>query len=149
MERTQPAKPQSCACKSRPNWKEIEDDSVMRWQAIDIGEWEEIRVCPICGSTWLAAWPAEGESPPVLLRIHPEKCRKLKELDRVKTFRTYFLSKLEEHFGPLQEQKNSCRKVRCERKRILGTGYCLEHLIAERFGRSFATLGNPDETIDS
>ena len=120
----------------------------MRWQAIDIGEWEEIRLCPICGNTWLAAWMAEGESPPILCRIFPEKTRRLKEIDRAKTFRTYCLSKLEEHFGSLQEQKSDCRKVRCNRKRIEGTGYCLEHLIAERFGRPFAYLGNSEETID-
>jgi hypothetical protein len=148
MERILPAQLDSCGCRSKPNWIVIDDDSVMRWQAIDIGEWEEIRICPICANTWLAAWPAEGESPPILCRIFPKSCRKLKELDRAKTFRSYFLSKLEEHFGLLQEQKADCRKVRCTRKRIAGTGYCLEHLIAERFGRSFAHLGNPEETID-
>lgn len=148
MERIPLGKADPCNCRFRPNWAPIENETVMHWQAIDIGEWEEIRVCPDCQQTWLTAWPLEGEAPPILCKILPERTKKLKELDRVATYRSYCLSKLEEHLGTIQEQRQDCRKVSCRRKRIVGTSYCIEHLIAERFGRQFAALGSPDETLD-
>ena len=47
---------------------------------------------------------------------------------------------LEEHLGPLKERKLECRKVGCARKRLDGSNYCVEHLIADRFGRHLAKL---------
>jgi hypothetical protein len=141
-------KAQTCSCRSRPAWAPIEDDLIMHWQTVDIGEWEELRQCPECASTWLAVWLDEGESPPILCRPVPSHIKRLRELDKAATLRPYCLTKLEEHLGDLREQKLTCRKVRCSRKRIATTGYCIEHLIAERFGRHFARLGNPEETSD-
>ena len=136
----------SCACADRADWAVIEDDAVMRWQAIDIAEWEELRQCPDCGATWLAAWPEEGESPPILCRPKPPGVRKLRELDHPGTLRQYCLARLEEHFGELKERKAACRKVDCGRNRLAGSTYCLEHLIAEQFGRHLARLGDSEVT---
>ena len=130
----------TCTCGKRPDWAVIEDDAVMRWQAIDIAEWEELRQCPDCGATWLAAWPEEGESPPILCRPKPDGTRKLRDLDHPATLRAYCLARLEEHFGEIKERKASCRKVNCNRNRLAGSTYCLEHLIAEQFGRHLARL---------
>jgi hypothetical protein len=54
--------------------------------------------------------------------------------------RAYCLARLEEHFGELRERKLECRKVGCTRKRLFGTNYCVEHAIAQRFGRHLAKL---------
>jgi hypothetical protein len=129
-----------CSCAKRPDWAVIEDDNIMRWLAIDIAEWEEIRECPDCGATWLAVWPEEGEAPPILCRPRPAGTRKLKELDYPSTMRAYCLDRLEEQLGEIKERKSSCRKVRCQRNRLAGSTYCLEHLIAEQFGRHLAQL---------
>jgi len=40
----------------------------------------------------------------------------------------------------LKERKLECRKVGCARKRLDGSSYCVEHLIADRFGRHLAKL---------
>jgi len=130
----------ACACSKRPDFATIEDDEVMRWLAVDIGEWEELRQCPECGATWLAVWPDEAESPPVLCRPRPTGTRKLRELNHATTMRPYCLARLEEQLGELKERKASCCKVNCTRRRLAGTNYCLEHLIAERFGRQLALL---------
>jgi hypothetical protein len=135
-----------CACEDWPDWARIEDDKVMHWQAVDIGEWEELRQCPECGGLWLAVWPEEGESPPILCRPLPPGIKKLRELDRASTLRPYCLARLEDHLGEIKERKASCRKVNCSRKRLSGSGYCLEHIIAEMFGRHLARLGSLDET---
>jgi hypothetical protein len=113
----------------------------MRWLAIDIGEWEEIRQCPECGAAWLATWPEESEAPPVLCRPKPLGTRKLRDLDHAATLRPYCLARLEEQLGELKERKADCRKVNCSRHRLAGSTYCLEHLIAERFGKDLAKLG--------
>jgi hypothetical protein len=134
-----------CACGKRLDWAVIEDEQIMRWQAIDIAEWEEIRQCPDCGTTWLAVWPEESESPPILCRPRPAGARKLRDIDHPSTLRAYCLAKLEEQLGEVKERKASCRKVNCGRNRIAGTTYCLEHLIAERFGRHLARLSTTDE----
>ena len=131
-----------CACTKRPDFATIEDDGVMRWLAIDIGEWEELRQCPECGATWLAVWPEESESPPVLCRPKPPGSRKLRDLDHPATMRSYCLARLEEQLGEIKERKATCRKVNCLRHRVAGTTYCLEHLIAERFGKQLAKLGD-------
>jgi hypothetical protein len=136
----------TCSCAERPDWATIDDDNVMRWLAIDIAEWEELRECPDCGTTWLAFWPEEGESPPILCRPLPPRTRKLKELDHPRTLRQYCLHRLEEHLGEIKERRSSCRKVRCQRNRLAGTTYCLEHLIAEQFGRHLAQLDGGPET---
>ncbi len=132
----------SCACGSRPDWAPIADDTVMRWPAIDIGEWEELRQCPECGAVWLASWPEEGEGPPILCRPRPASSRKLRELDYPTTMRAYCLARLEDHLGEIKERKAPCRKLDCGRHRLAGSTYCLEHLIAEQFGRHLARLGS-------
>lgn len=134
-----------CACGKRVDWAVIEDDEVMRWQAIDIAEWEEIRQCPDCGTTWLAVWPEESEAPPILCRPRPPGVRRLRDIDHPVTLRSYCLAKLEEQLGEVKERRASCRKVNCSGGRIAGTTYCLEHLIAERFGRHLARLNASDE----
>lgn len=135
-----------CSCSARPDWAVIEDDAVMRWSAIDIAEWEELRQCPDCGTTWLAVWPEEGESPPILCRPRPSGARKLRDLDHPSTLRPYCLARLEERLGELKERKALCRRVDCGRNRLAGSTYCVEHLIAEHFGRHLARLGSPDGT---
>lgn len=136
----------TCSCGARPDWAVIEDDAVMRWSAIDIAEWEELRQCPECGATWLAVWPEEGESPPILCRPRPPGTRKLRDLDHPSTLRPYCLARLEEHLGEIKERKAACRKVDCARHRLAGSTYCLEHLIAEQFGRHLARLGSLEGT---
>ena len=76
----------------------------------------------------------------VLCRPVPAEVKRLREVDHATTLRGYCLARLEEHLGPLEERGASCRKVGCKRKRVGPTGYCLEHLIAERFGRHLAKL---------
>jgi hypothetical protein len=120
----------------------------MRWAAIDIAEWEELRQCPDCGAAWLAAWPEESESQPILCRPRPLTARKLRDLDHPATMRPYCLARLEEHLGEIKEMKATCRKVNCGRKRLAGSTYCIEHLIAEQFGRHLARLGSPDDTMN-
>ena len=135
-----------CSCGKRPDWETIQDDSVMRWQAIDIAEWEELRQCPDCGATWLAVWPEEGESPPILCRPRPSGARKLRDIDHPATLRSFCMTRIEEQLGEIKERKASCRKVNCKRNRLAGSTYCIEHLIAEKFGRHLARLVAPDET---
>jgi hypothetical protein len=136
----------ACACTKRPDFAPIEDDDVMRWLAVDIGDWEELRQCPECGAAWLAVWPEESESPPVLCRPKPDGTRRLRDLDHAATMRPYCLARLEEQLGEIKERNAVCLKVNCHRRRIAGTTYCLEHLIAERFGRELANLGDSHET---
>src|SRR5512147_897912 len=101
----------ACGCGNRPDWAPIADDAVMRWPAIDIGEWEELRQCPDCAATWLASWPEEGEGPPILCRPRPSGTRKLRDLDHATTMRPYCLARLEDHLGEIKERKGPCRKV--------------------------------------
>ena len=54
--------------------------------------------------------------------------------------RKYCLARLEERLGELKERRSLCRKVDCHRNRLAGTTYCIEHLIAEHFGRHLAHL---------
>jgi hypothetical protein len=112
----------------------------MRWPVIEIAEWEELRQCPECGRPWLTVWPEETEGAPILCRPQPDDARKLRDVDRAATLRKYCLARLEEHLGELKEQKVPCKKVDCERRRLRGSSYCLEHLIAQRFGRHLAML---------
>ncbi len=95
---------------------------------------------PGCGRLWLAAWPEEVEGGMILCSPEPTSARRLKDIDRAATLRAYCLARLEEHFGPLRERKLDCRKVGCTRKRIEGANYCVEHVIADRFGRHLARL---------
>jgi hypothetical protein len=112
----------------------------MRWPVVEIGDWEELRRCPECNEHWLQTWPEELESPPILCRPVPRDAKRLKDIDRADTLRGYCLARLEEHVGDLREQSAPCKKLGCERKRLRGTTYCLEHLIAQRFGRHLARL---------
>jgi hypothetical protein len=112
----------------------------MRWPVVEIGDWEELRQCPACGKFWLQTWPEELESAPILCRPEPKEARRLRDLDRAITLRAYCLARLEEHLGEIKEQKVPCKKLDCERKRLRGATYCLEHLIAQRFGRHFSML---------
>jgi hypothetical protein len=81
---------------------------------------------------------ARGRDDP--LQPEPASARRLRDIDRASTLRAYCLARLEEHLGPLKERKLECRKVGCERKRLDGSSYCIEHLIADRFGRHLAKL---------
>ena len=112
----------------------------MQWPVVDLAEWEELRQCPGCGRHWLAAWPDELEGGMILCVPQPTSARRLRDIDRASTLRAYCLARLEEHLGPLRERKLECRKVGCTRKRLDGTNYCVEHLIADRFGRHLAKL---------
>ncbi len=60
--------------------------------------------------------------------------------------RPYCLARLEEQLGEIKERNAACLKVNCQRRRLAGTTYCLEHLIAERFGRELARLGDGMQT---
>jgi hypothetical protein len=133
----------TCPCHARPAWARVEDDSVMQWPVIELAEWEELRQCPGCGRLWLAAWPEDVEGGMILCSPEPRSARRLKDIDRAVTLRAYCLARLEEHLGPLRERKLTCRKVGCERKRLEGANYCLEHVIADRFGRHLARLDAP------
>ena len=115
----------------------------MQWPVVELAEWEELRRCPTCGTVWLAIWPEDVDGGMVFCRPVPEHARRLRDVDRAATMRGYCLSRLEEHFGRLDERKTSCRKVACDRKRVGPTTYCVEHLIAERFGRHLANLDAP------
>lgn len=115
----------------------------MRWPVAEIAEWEELRHCPNCGRAWLTVWPEETEGVPILCRPQPEGAHRLRDVDRAATLRKYCLARLEEHLGEIREQKIACKKVECERKRLSGSSYCLEHTIAERFGRQLAMLDRP------
>jgi len=129
-----------CTCDTRPAWAKIDDDSVMQWPVVELAEWEELRQCPSCGHYWLAIWPEEVAGGMILCRPEPAASKRLREIDRASTLRAYCLARLEDHFGQLRERKIACRKVACGRKRLAGTNYCLEHLIAERFGRQLSKL---------
>jgi hypothetical protein len=76
----------------------------------------------------------------ILCRPDPSAAKRLRDIDRAATLRAYCLARLEEHFGELRERKLDCRKVGCARKRLSVASYCVEHLIAERFGRHLAKL---------
>ena len=76
----------------------------------------------------------------ILCSPEPSSARRLRDIDRAATLRAYCLARLEEHLGPLSERKLECRKVGCTRKRLDGSSYCIEHLIADRFGRHLAKL---------
>ena len=115
----------------------------MHWPVLEIADWEELRQCPDCGRHWLGVWPEELEGGLILCRPEPPAARRLKDIDRAATLRAYCLARLEEHLGELKEQKIVCKKVACERKRLRGASYCVEHLIAERFGRHLAQLDRP------
>jgi hypothetical protein len=132
----------ACPCTKRPDFAPVENDDVMRWLAVDIGEWEELRQCPSCGATWLAVWPEESQSPPILCRPRPQGARRLRDLDRATTMRPYCLARIEEQLGAIKERTAGCRKVNCPRHRLAGSTYCLEHLIAERFGKELARLSD-------
>ena len=140
--RVEPAIP-TCPCRTRPAWARVDDDSVMQWPVVELAEWEELRQCPGCGRVWLAAWPEDVEGGMILCSPEPASARRLKDIDRAATLRAYCLARLEEHFGELRERKLDCRKVGCERKRLSVASYCVEHLIAERFGRHLAKLDTP------
>jgi hypothetical protein len=134
----------TCDCEQRPVWARLEDDRVLRWPVVEIAEWEELRQCPSCGSHWLSTWPEELDGSPILCRPQPPDARRLRDIDRAATLRAYCLANIEEHLGELKEEKRACKKVDCERKRLRGTPYCIEHLIAQRFGRQLAKLERKD-----
>ena len=136
----------SCSCAQRPAWARIEDDGTMLLPVVETAEWEEIRQCPSCGRLWFVAWPEETDGAPVLCRPEPADARRLRDIDRAAVLRGYCLSRIEEHLGEIKDQKAPCKKVDCERKRLSGSLYCVEHLIAQRFGRQLAILDRkPDK----
>lgn len=135
-----PESPSPCRCSERANWARVDDDSVMQWPVAELAEWEELRACPDCGRIWLAVWPEDVDGGMFLCRPVPENARRLRDIDRPSTLRGFCLSRLEEHLGALDETGASCRKVGCEGKRIAATRYCVEHNIAELFGRHLARL---------
>ncbi|HSZ81550.1 MAG TPA: hypothetical protein VLA14_04665 [Polyangia bacterium] len=129
-----------CPCSERPPWARVEDDRVMQWPVVELAEWEELRQCPDCARPWLAIWPEELEGGMIFCRPEPATAKRLRDIDRASTMRAYCLARLEEHFGELRERKLECRKVGCTRKRLSVANYCVEHLIAERFGRHLSKL---------
>ena len=129
-----------CSCPTRPSWARLEDNTVLQWSVAEAGDWEELRECPDCGTLWMCAWPEELEANPILCRPIPAAARRLRDVNRIETLRPYCLARLEEHFGELKEEKRLCKKVDCERRRIRDTAYCLEHHIAQRFGRQLSRL---------
>jgi len=137
----------TCDCARRPAWSRIEDDRILRWPVVEIAEWEELRQCPACGTYWLSTWPEEMDGTPILCRPQPADARRLRDIDRAATLRAYCLARIEEHLGELKEEKRACKKVDCERKRLAGTPYCVEHLIAQRFGRQLANLDRKKEPV--
>lgn len=134
-----------CSCASRPAWARMEDDTVLHWSVAESGDWEELRECPDCGNLWMCAWPEELESNPILCRPLPPGARRLRDVDRIETLRPYCLARLEEHIGALKEEKRPCKKLGCELRRIRDTAYCLEHHIAQRFGRQLSRLERKDQ----
>jgi hypothetical protein len=112
----------------------------MRWPVIELAEWEELRQCSGCRRLWLAVWPEEIEGGMILCSPEPPSARRLRDIDRAATLRGYCLARLEEQLGPLRERKLECRKAGCGRRRLGGSNYCVEHLIAERFGRHLARI---------
>jgi len=137
---TDPAGFPACDCAGRPPWGRLDDDCLVRWPVVEAGEWEELRQCPTCGTFWFAAWPEELERSPILCRALPPDAKRLRDVDRSETLRTYFLTQLEEHMGQLKEEKETCKRTDCGRKRMRGSAYCIEHLIARRFGRHMSKL---------
>jgi hypothetical protein len=133
-----------CSCAARPTWARLEDDSVLHWSVAESGDWEELRECPDCGNLWMCAWPEELESNPILCRPLPTGSRRLRDVDRIETLRPYCLARLEEHIGALKEEKRLCKKLGCQHRRIRDTAYCLEHHIAQRFGRQLSRLERKD-----
>ena len=93
--------------------------------------------CPGCGrlAGRLARGPRRRHGP---LQPSPQAARRLRDIDRAATLRGYCLARLEEHFGPLTSA-NRLPQSRLPPQR-LGPSYCVEHLIAERFGRHLAKL---------
>ena len=135
-----PDSPAACSCETRAGWARVDDDSVMRWPVVELAEWEELRQCPVCGEVWLATWPEDVAGGMVFCRPVPQTARRLRDVDRAATLRGFCLARLEDHLGPLEERSARCRKAACGGKRIGSTGYCVEHLIADRFGRHLAKL---------
>jgi len=115
----------------------------MQWPVLELAEWEELRQCPACGLVWLATWPEDVEGGMVFCRPVPATARRLRDVDRAATLRGFCLARLEDHLGTLEERTARCRKAGCGRKRIGATRYCVEHLIADRFGRHLAKLEPP------
>lgn len=130
----------TCRCSERKSWFRIEDDTVLRWQVLEIAEWEELRECPSCGAVWLQTWPEELETLPILSRPVPAEARRLRDIRRAPTMRPFCLARIEEQLGRIKEERAPCKKIECEARRLQGSSYCLEHLIAEQFGRQLAVL---------
>ena len=104
----------TCACSQRPTWARLEDEAVLHWPVVEVGEWEELRQCPDCGYHWLTTWPEELDGNPILCRPIPAQSRRLRDIDRLETLRPYCLARLEEHLGQLREEKRPCKKLGCE-----------------------------------
>lgn len=135
-----------CGCENRPQWAHIVDDVPLGWPVLESGDWEELRQCPTCNRLWLGTWPEEMEGRAILCRPLPPNARRLRDIDRPETLRGYMLSRIEEHVGELKEEKTHCIKQGCTHKRIQGTTYCIEHLIAQRFGRQLSRLGREQDS---
>lgn len=130
----------ACPCAQRPNWARLDDETVLEWPVVEVGEWEELRQCPACGAHWLCAWPEELENSPILCRPLPPGTHRLRDVNRPESLRPYCLARIEEHLGELREEKRPCKKIDCEHRRLIGSSYCVEHLIAQRFGRHLSKL---------
>ena len=63
--------PPNCACQTRPDWARISDDEPLTWPVQESGEWEELRLCPVCGRPWLVSWPDALEGGAILCRPRP------------------------------------------------------------------------------
>jgi hypothetical protein len=137
----------ACDCDTKPSWSPLRDDEVLMWPVVETGDWEELRQCPHCERLWMVAWPEELEGGAILCRPRPDSAHRLREVDRPSTLRGYCLARLEEHLGEVKEVKSECVKVGCGRRRIRGTNVCIEHLIAQRFGRHLSALPPMDDEM--
>ena len=99
----EPANDPACGCRERPSWSRLDDDAVLRWPVVEVGDWEELRQCPVCNFLWLSTWPEELDGNPILCRPLPPDSRRLKDIDRLETLRPYCLARLEEHLGQLKD----------------------------------------------
>ncbi|GEM_PF-941698 len=135
-------KPGSCPCQARPDWARIANDEPLTWAVLESGDWEELRQCPNCNANWLVSWPEALEGGAILCRPRPLGADRLRLVDRGETLRGYLVSRMEEHLGDLKEDKNRCAIAGCPRRCIRRTQYCLDHLIAQRYGRQLSRVAH-------
>ena len=135
-----PWNPQSAMSLSRPAGlvagRRRQRDAVAGGRARGVG-----RAAPVSGlrRLWLAAWPEEVEGGMILCSPEPLRRGGSRRSTRAATLRAYCLARLEEHLGRCAS--GSSTAARPAASATAGrANYCLEHLIADRFGRHLARL---------